>query len=1545
MPDSSTTKPISGASIPLFSDLLRQLSSGPSIREVATVALQPALKALYPQLDINPALVFVVTPTWQIIEGEVVPGISRVESLTGTLVRHGLRKTTVTYIDGEHFLSRQPHDGPPIQLPVKIDAIGRLINELAPLLFVAYQEQQLDFWNQTGSASMPRWRELSRSLHKIWNVDNVKGWDDDQCAMARNLFNYPDLAVRLPHDKYLSRSYLIDLDIQDGETSKHVRLLDIAVLIGFVGKRTLILTYSIANDFQSFESLDQLGQSLLAHLDTPATALQWRLFEPSGDFFDLQACTMIANQSDAIGVIDPSTPRPVSKPGYHISSVANDFDGLSPKENARLTRIQELLPAWLMKASSTDLTSYSRYLMDLALLQAEAAGKSFQDDIPSIRDFTLQAIRRQLLIEHPDAAKLKLEDIEIVITSPVVWGTFVLPGKTDVTRIPLTELALENLIAIPLGSKVVQYKNADAVPGWMTPTYLEGLVSQVNIGQTYPALIKRLLIDATLDSQRRQNLYTRHLRLQLPLLALQNKIRGEAGIDEQGYRYVAAVMESSSQNRQVDGHEVVMRPLAFFPSLEPDATPDEVDNMFVIGPRVQGAGPVLLYRPLLSPALIQYPTTENLLYAIKHSKELRLSVLAWLPDSARTNYARYVFPGELPSVWSLSQLLVDPLTPLTMTGPISFGERVIENELMPTLYNANASALITLANRQSVSNAENRWATLKQSAWMIFNAALPFLGRTVGTAAWIWQIMDDLQQAADAREEADGQHEWAALTDVFLTLAMVLASHATAPRESAATAHSKTVTAHSSGARETSTPDKVSVTHKPDVATDTLPALHETSLHSDTALIRSRLSLGHLLDSFKIPKPERLGQPVIEQGPNQHLSPLGQKWYANVGERWFEVAVNDNDDVLIIDSRQSPVRTGPLLVSNNAGEWFIDTRLRLRGGGLKSRREQMQRENKARITELRTQLAAFDLEMDSKRAELTSAHAALNNAPGTSAEARRQLFLDKLDTRLKDYDVALDRLKTLNRLDTVPNYRTAMVELLGTQLFFNQTGIDQQHGTYTQTLHRTFELLEQADAGEKALDRETLQKMTDRTEVLISKIEFAHSRFQELSMLGKNAAELTQQYQQKLPTFAVQDLKAFQVTLAKVLCLKDSNTPTMSEARLAMERIGEDTDLTIQASLDLLLAEDELNLSERIETLNALVDQFADIDQRLGDFATDYPELLLQQQFDRLRERTNEFNQATVNYLAQLLREREALEPKPAPSQVAAPPRKKIIKTRYKGIVVGEVRKNAPVDEILVDVTEPMTGKIIATFHEKTPGVWLERTTGKPVPAIEPKPGLGARITFGQTLLDDLETFIQRTRAHAKRPNRIPVEIEDMFQQQAGKLKRAVDGIEEALSTGSTTDTHSDSAKTLKKQLTEAVTRLYSEAHMARVEMIKLQPPTAARIEWLRSKNVVDIVRNSERKRLKGPGKDYLQEYEILDRKTRKPLWYAHFHYSGPTAPVDSYTAAHLKTRDQRLLKGRFDWRATTSNHELIAVYRSEISPQQAKELFFTQIPPSASGS
>ena len=57
------------------------------------------------------------------------------------------------------------------------------------------------------------------------------------------------------------------------------------------------------------------------------------------------------------------------------------------------------------------------------------------------------------------------------------------------------------------------------------------------------------------------------------------------------------------------------------------------------------------------------------------------------------------------------------------------------------------------------------------------------------------------------------------------------------------------------------------------------------------------------------------------------MSLLNKKWYAQVGQRWFEVIVNDNDFVQIIDSRQSPAKTGPLLTLTATGQWVIDTRV------------------------------------------------------------------------------------------------------------------------------------------------------------------------------------------------------------------------------------------------------------------------------------------------------------------------------------------------------------------------------------------------------------------------------------------------------------------------------------------------------------------------------------------------------------------------------------------------------------------------------------------
>jgi hypothetical protein len=272
-----------------------------------------------------------------------------------------------------------------------------------------------------------------------------------------------------------------------------------------------------------------------------------------------------------------------------------------------------------------------------------------------------------------------------------------------------------------------------------------------------------------------------------------------------------------------------------------------------------------------------------------------------------------------------------------------------------------------------------------------------------------------------------------------------------------------------------------------------------------------------------------------------------------------------------------------------------------------------------------------------------------------------------------------------------------------------------------------------------------------------------------------------------------------------------------------------------------------------------------------------------------------------------------------------------VVKTRFKGTVVGEVRPSASGEPILLDVKSPLTGKVIATFHEKTPGVWIERVQPRRRRPTVQAPDLDTQIAQGQTLLDGVDNFIRQTEASAKKTGRIPVEIEELFQHKAEQLDKSAKTLEQTLTASNTTDT----TTTLGADLNAARDRLYAEGYRIRVEMIKQQPPTAARIEWLSSKNEIDVVRSGERRRLKGPRKDYLQEYEIRERGTGQPLWYAHFHYAASDTPVEAFTAAHLKLRDQRMMAGGSDLNSASSS-QVIAIYRSAISPQLARSLFFS---------
>ncbi|PIB43393.1 hypothetical protein AOA59_15020 [Pseudomonas sp. 2822-15] len=1512
------------------SALFTQLYVGPSFRETASALLRQSLRELYPTLDIDPDIAMVGTPTWQLIDDEIVAGPTEYKALSDILAKQAVLSVPALYIEGEHFLTQQPIVEPTVHLPVRICEIAKTLNLLAPVMLRAFQQQLVAYWNQTNSSG-PHWHELSSMLREVWNVETADDWSTTECAMARTLFTHPDKADRKGKDPYNLKACLIDIDRVDADHMTHQNEVVIAVLLGEHEGQQSILMYSLLKGYEKFPSLEHLGNSLSLHLPASASnqEIHWRLFEPDGDFFDHQACAMVSVLIEAVGAIDFSDLRQTHNADV-VLGTPPAIAPLAPEKGPGLAWYQNQLPEWLTKASIADQNFFARHLKDLAALHNQNAGRSYLDDVPSIGDYALKVIKAQMIKDHPASANVPLDRIRLTVKSPVIWGTFVVPGQFETTSLSVVELALQNLIALPTGSRSVETDNGFKLPGWMNSSYFVDLVTQADIGSAYPALIKQKLLDDPQESLRRKNLYSQHLRIQLPMQALQAKIRQQEGIDERGYRYVAAVLQDQATDRQVDGQTIVLRPLAFRPLRRAKATLDTVANMYVIGPEDQTAGPCLLYRPMFTPPLIQFPTPANLIYGISQSSTLRESVLAWLPDAVRNDYANYVFPGALPTPWQVADYLIEPDKLWTMSGPMELGEQVLNGDRFSTLFKANADALIELSDRQSVSNAENRWATFKQAGWLMFNAVLPFLGRTVGTAAWIWQVVDQLQNFIEAREHGEQQAEWSALTDVLLNLGMAITLHVASrsdrpgyPRKAQPTLP-----------QPTSATD-VTVKQQPSL-TQALASKHSPHLHISGAIKRAPGELASLLDSFKVTKPEGLGTAESAAGQHQHLFRHAQHYYAPVGERWFEVNTDEDETVVIIDPRQ-PERTGPTLIHNAQGQWFIDTRLRLRGGGPKKQQERSRSEVDVKAVEAQRRLSAFEQDKSTTQFEIQAARAEMEDPEAsTSADARREIYLQKLEAQRNNYETALQQLKVLNVFAPTANYQEQVVRYVGAQLDLTETGIREAQVTFTPKLKTVLDQIERQASHPEERHIEDAQTLTEMSQDMIERLNYTESRFAQLRAMGRSGFKAMSQHRKSLPIYTARDLRFLQVTLARNLCVDENSITTAPDAWNAIDRIVDSANLSIQTLRETLFERSESRLDERIETLGSLVEQFNVLDERLQDFPAEFTNVALTTPLTRLREKIRSFYNETVGHLELLHNEREALRNRPTPPPTPPKARKKVIYTRYNGVLVGDPRLSAMGEETgLVDIRSPLTQEVMATFHEKPAGVWVQRVN--PVETTSSTAvDIATRIHQAQDLLDALEAFKQRATEQAAKPERTATGIEALYHQHALELEQASSNIEEALTQGNATESHQTSAALVDKKLNEAAQALYKEASRCKSLLFKKHPPTVHALEWLLKHQEIVIKKTVTRRRLKGPERDYLDEYTIHNREDHSVLWYAHFHYSTDWVPAKAFLRARLKTPQEHARGAQSDTLNGLGEKHKTAVYLSEINLDQARRLFFT---------
>ena len=82
------------------------LNVAPSFTETARALLRQSLQEQYPDLHIDPDNTLMGTPTWELIDDQIVAGQPYYQSLSTLLARQAFTAIPTLCIEGEHFLPK-----------------------------------------------------------------------------------------------------------------------------------------------------------------------------------------------------------------------------------------------------------------------------------------------------------------------------------------------------------------------------------------------------------------------------------------------------------------------------------------------------------------------------------------------------------------------------------------------------------------------------------------------------------------------------------------------------------------------------------------------------------------------------------------------------------------------------------------------------------------------------------------------------------------------------------------------------------------------------------------------------------------------------------------------------------------------------------------------------------------------------------------------------------------------------------------------------------------------------------------------------------------------------------------------------------------------------------------------------------------------------------------------------------------------------------------------------------------------------------------------
>ncbi|WDY58450.1 hypothetical protein [Pseudomonas sp. PSKL.D1] len=746
-----------------------QFAGRPSLRDVIASVGFEVLAARYPWTRQNyPHLTSIAG--FSILHATEEGHSGQQSDLVETLLEHFLTGSSIALADSDQLslappvIFRPQEQAPVVEL--RMADLNSDFDEMLATLNESFQQAQISFWS--GCATDTHVSRLSWLQQVIkaalLNATERQGLGEDEKRLIYALLGQ---ASNTPAAQGLQ----VSLSNQGNET--HHSLPDL-LITAERDEQTIVLWCQPSGTVRGFDNVAAFACALRDEFADHYVfeTLSWACCPLEEDPFGYQARQLLNGILQRLDRVQLCAITLVGELETTFSQLSDPSPAFMPGTYLEPPATVIPLPGWLASAADADRFNYHTALLDIGAAQMLAQGASSLDGIEDLQHYAARRLREQMLADHPGTPPCNPDQVHMTISQLVQVSSL---GQTRLEYLrtdTLTELAIARLQ--PGAQEVasaVSRGDGQPIAAWMNLDYINTLIDAVDVGGQYPRYVHSQLQTVTAE---RVDHFACEWRSALLLSALKAKIDGQ--LDEG----TCQALVGFCHGEKLAINPVNLAPLAF-KSVPGTPKANKVHGMFVL--EVPATATWVLYRPMIATNPIRaFGSAKQLMSCICAESELRQSVLAWMNDDARPIYANGGFSRpHLHAGLSELAYLLGPGTVLTdealarLRAPATLAFTPWSGNLDNQLFQAKAQAMLLLASRQSVSNAQQRWALIIQCAWLAFNTVAPLLPGPAGTVAWLAATLISIKGDLSALTQGTREEKLLACTDILFNIAMLLA--------------------------------------------------------------------------------------------------------------------------------------------------------------------------------------------------------------------------------------------------------------------------------------------------------------------------------------------------------------------------------------------------------------------------------------------------------------------------------------------------------------------------------------------------------------------------------------------------------------------------------------------------------------------------------------------------------------------------------------------------------------------------------------------------